>query len=1010
MLKGAAAPVALVVALAANPVYAQEISVAGQDAAAPADGGTIFVTGSRIRAPETATASPVVAVTAENIEQSGLTNLTELLTELPALFNSEDNFDAAGSQARNGAAGVNLLNLRNLGPQRTLVLVNGRRHISGIAGEAAVDTTTIPIALIDRIDVLTGGVSPVYGADGVSGVVNFVTKRDFEGIDLRAQGGMSDFGDAGSLFASGTIGKNFDSDRGNVALSVEYRRDERVGFGDRPNGRDDSFRLVRNPDDIPDDPNIPDNVFLPSIGYYESSPGGALAIDSSLAAIFNGNGTLYDPGVFLPQSGFLAVGGDNTRVASYQGDLQAQTEHISVNAFFNYELTDRVRFFAEGKYVRSDNFTVAQPSFDFYTFIPADNPFIPDAVAAEIAPGNFADFGLGDGVAVSRDNFDLGTRDETFQRDLYRTVVGIEGDIGENAQFELSYVFGQNDTHYTNDDNRIEDRYFAALDAVDQGQYLTGTPNGNIVCRSDLNGGAIETLNINNSLFGTDPFPSAQTFTPGDGTCRPLNLFGENVASEAALDFVLADLENKYTITQYVVNGFVSGDLRSYFELPGGPISYAIGGEYRAEKSAFTPDPLSTQTVLGDPNAGVLADLALLGNERGNFDVWEAFGELRAPLLADMPFAELLEVGAAVRFSDYSTIGTTTSWSVSGQYAPIRDVRFRGSYSKSVRAPNISELFAPRTGTFLFLDDPCDAENLGSGSEFREANCTALLGNFGIDLEDFDFGSDIASSASIEGGLVGNDTLQEERARTWTAGVILQPSFLPGLTLTADWYDIYLEDAINTASLQQTSEFCVDAPTIDNTFCDNITRNDGTGFVTGYVLRPENVAFFETAGADFTASYGFDLGGADAGGINLRATVGYLDKLQFLPANGGTVDVDQGESGAPKWNGTGDVTWQNENFSVNYGVQYIGEQLRYSYTEIAGNPDIADPDVITIGSRFIHDLRTEFRTDDEGLNVFLGVNNFTNELPVRGSINSPTGWLGRYFYIGLRLRSDQLGF
>ena len=969
------------------------------------DRGTIVVTGSRIRPTVTATAAPVVAFTARDIEQSGQTNLTELLTEIPALFNSTDNFDAAGSQARNGAAGVNLLNLRNLGSQRTLVLVNGRRHISGIAGESAVDITSIPIALIDRVDVLTGGVSPVYGADGVSGVVNFVTKRDFEGIDLRAQTGMSNFGDAESLFLSGTVGQNFASGRGNVAFAVEYRGDERVGYGDRPNGKDDSFRLVRNPNDIPDDPNVPDNVFRPSVGYYESSPGGALAIDSSLAAIFNGDGSLYDPGILLPQSGFLAIGGDNTRAGSYQGDLQAKTEHLSLNAFFNYELTDRVRFFAEGKYVRSDSFTVAQPSFDLYTFVPQDNPFIPDAVAAEITPGNFADFGLGDGVVFSRDNFDLGRRSETLERDVYRTVVGIEGDIGNNAQFELSYVFGQNDTHYVNANNRYEDRYFAALDAVDEGQYLTGTPNGNIVCRSDLNGGQIETLSINDSLFGIAPFPSPTTFTPGDGSCRPLNLFGENAASQASLDFVLADLQNKYTLTQYVVNGFVSGNLGSYFELPGGPLSYAIGGEYRAEKSVFTPDALATQTLPGNPNAGVFAEAALLANRRGDFDVWEAFGELRAPILADQPLAELLEVSAAIRFSDYSTIGTTTSWSVSGQYAPVRDLRFRGSYGESVRAPNINELFTPRSGTFQALNDPCRVANLGSGTEFRAANCAAILSALGVNPANFNS----PSNTRLQGILGGNTNLQEEEATTWTAGIVIEPSFLPGLTLTADWYDIYLENAINTAGLQQTAEFCVDSPTLDNAFCNNISRNNN-GRVVGYTLRPENVAFFETAGADFTANYGFDIGGSAAGGINLRATVGYLDKLQFLPANGGTVDINRGESGAPKWNGSGDVTWQNENFSVNYGVQYIGEQLRYSYTEIAGNPDIADPDVITIGSRFIHDLRTEFRTDDEGLNVFLGVNNFTNELPVRGSINSPTGWLGRYFYIGLRLRSDQLGF
>ncbi len=299
-------------------------------------GQPLIVTGTRIQRPEAATATPVVSITAENLIQSGINNITELLAQSPALFNSETNFDAAGSQARTGAAGVNLLNLRNLGANRTLTLVNGRRHVAGVAGEAAVDTNTIPVSLIERIDILTGGVSSVYGADGVSGVVNFIMKRDFEGIDLRAQGGISDFGDAENRFVSATIGKNFADGRGNFALNYEYRSDGRVGFGDRPNGRFEADTLVRNPNDIPDDPNVPDFVFLNRIGYADSSPGGALVIDGSFSPLFNGDGRPYNPGLFLPQSGFLAQGGDNTPVNNYQGDLQAGTEHHSFNAFFNW--------------------------------------------------------------------------------------------------------------------------------------------------------------------------------------------------------------------------------------------------------------------------------------------------------------------------------------------------------------------------------------------------------------------------------------------------------------------------------------------------------------------------------------------------------------------------------------------------------------------------------------------------------------------------------------------------
>ncbi len=974
---------------------AQE-AVASDTETAEETGEAIVVTGTRIQRPEAATATPVVAITAENIIQSGINNVTELLAQSPALFNSETNFDAAGSQARTGAAGVNLLNLRNLGANRTLTLVNGRRHVAGVSGEAGVDTNTIPVSLIDRVDILTGGVSSVYGADGVSGVVNFIMKRDFEGIDIRAQNGISDFGDAESNFFSATVGKNFADNRGNIALNYEFRKDGRVGYGDRPNGRYDADTLVRNPNDIPDDPNVPDNIFLNRIGYADSSPGGALVIDGSFSPVFNGDGRPYDPGTFLPQSGFLAQGGDNTPVNDYQGDLQAGTEHHSFNALFSFELTPDVRLFAEGKYVRSENFTIAQPSFDFFTFISEDNPFIP----ANVRAAGLGEFG---GLLFNRDNFDFGTRNENFERDLYRTVIGLDGNLSDNVKFEASYVYGRNDTTYISTNQRIEDRYFAALDVVDVGQFNTGVANGVFDCRVNVDGGAV--VDAGNGNYGEAP----QTFTPGQ--CVPLNIFGEGVASQAALDFILTDTTNDYRIEQHVANAFISGDFGKFFELPGGAVNFAFGGEYRKEKSNFQPDAISTQVADFDEGTGVLADLALLAPEVGSFDVWEVFGELNVPLLADRPFFDLLEFTVAGRYSDYSTVGSTEAWSINGQWAPIRDIRFRGGYSESVRAPNITELFAPRSGTFAFIDDPCGPELINQGTEFRAANCRALIEGLGVDFDTFDPASDINSSSSREGVFSGNRNLTEESATTWTAGVILQPRFVPGLTITGDWYDIRLTNAVRTASLNETAQFCVDSASLDNVFCDAITRSESTGFVSNYLLSPENVAFIETAGADVTVNYAFEPGNGSLGRFNLRGTVGYLDKLLVLPANGGIVDDNQGENGAPEWVGTADITWTLDNFTLNYGVQYIGDQLRFEKDQIAGDPDIAAPEFLTINDRFVHDIRAEISTDDERASFFLGVNNLTNELPIRGLANQQgVGWMGRYFYAGIRVSTDQLGF
>lgn len=996
ILKTASAPLALSAAMVAVPVFAQGSDEPVQIADASDD--VILVTGSRIAAnPQVSSANPIVIVDAETIQRSGETNLTDLLAQTPALFNSVRNFDAAGSRPGIGAAGINLLNLRNLGAERTLVLVDGRRHVSGSAGEAGVDINTIPVSLIDRIDVLTGGVSSVYGADGVSGVVNFVMKRDFEGIEARGQYGVSDFGDADSYFGSITAGTNFSGGRGNIAAAYEYRRDERVRFEDRPNGRFDSLQLVRNPADVPDDPALPDNILLPFIGFADSSVDGALVIDSSFIPAFRGGGQPYNGGTFLPSSGFLSTGSpttSDTPVANFPGDLQAQTEHHTINLLASYELTPAITFFAEGKYVRTQTSTSGQPSFDFFTFVSNDNPFIPQNVRDAV--DTFGEFG---GVLLTRDNFDLGLRGEDLERDVLRGVVGFEGDLSDNATFEISYVYGRNQTGFTATNNRIQDRYFAALDAVDEGAFLTGIPNGNVVCRTSVDGSGI--VDAGNFNFGQAP----QTFTPDQ--CAPINLFGEGVASQAALDFVLTDLQNEYTITQHVVNGFVSGDFGKYFELPGGPVSFAIGAEYRDERSASVFDPIARQATDFDSELSVLADFPLVANEVGSFDVKEVFAELALPILADVPNAELLELKAAVRLSDYSTTGFADSWSVSGIWAPMREVSFRGNYSKATRAPNINELFSPNTGTFDFVTDPCDPDTISSGTSFRAANCAALINGLGADFATFDFSSSMAASASIPGRISGNRDIDQEEATTWTAGLVLRPAYAPGLTLTFDWYDIRIEDAINTASVTELAAFCVDSPTLDNQFCDLVQRENGTGFVNGFQLQPFNVAFFETAGFDVTLGYSFEAGAI--GQFDVRGALGYLDKLLFVPSNGGEIDDDRGEVNAPKWSGTGDVTWRKDAFSLNYGVQYVGPQLRFGLAALAANPDIAAPEIISFSDRFIHDIQGEIAIADDKLTLYGGINNFTNELPDAGSILLPTGWRGRYFYSGLRLRFDSLG-
>lgn len=1001
-LKNATAPLALSIALVAQPAFAQDESEApgeATDVSIEDTGEVIIVTGSRIARPEERSPNPTVAITNETLEQSGQINLTDLLVQNPALVASSTSTDAGGSTATFGGVGINLLDLRNLGTDRTLVLVNGRRHIAGISGSAAVDINTIPNALIERIDILTGGVSAVYGADGVSGVVNFVMKRDFEGLDARFQYGVSSRGDADNYYGALTFGQNFADNRGNVAISYEYTKDERVTADRRISGRSAEFcGLTRNPDDFPDDPNVFDRIPICDRRYADSSTNGAVDADIDFIPDFQGNGQPYDLGIPLPQSGGLVQGGSSTPIAGYQGDLAPGIEKHNVNVLASFEVSPALRFFAEGKYTHTENFSVAQPSFDFFTTIQADNPFIPQVIRDAIVygPGGLDDLGLPAGVLVSRDNFDLGIRGEYVERDTLRGVFGFDGELGDHARYEFSYVYGETKTNFLSTNYRIRDRYFAALDAVDEGQFLTGTPNGNIVCRSNLDPNA-PFNDPNLFLIGEDTTPI--TFTPGASSgCAPLNILGEGLASPEALAFINADLENYSKVWHHVATLSFSGDFGAVFELPGGPVGWAVGAEYREENSEFVSDPLSQQ--------GALADLAQIMPEYGDFNVKEAFAEVNVPILSDVPGAYLLQVGGAVRFSDYSTVGGTTTWKVDGTYSPIRDIMFRGTYSVAVRAPNVSELFSPQNGTFAFIDDPCDPVNLPEGTQYRAANCATILNGLGIDPATFSPTTDPQATVSLPGRSGGNPLLDEESAKTWTVGVVLRPSFLPRFSATFDWYDIRLENAISTATAQELVDLCVDQPSLDNQFCENIGRDPSTGYVNDYLIGPANVAEFKTSGADFTINYSQPT--ANLGTFNFRLVGGYLDNLSFIPTPGAEVDVDTEEPYAPKWVGSLDVTWTLDNFFANYGVNYFSKTRRYTTEQMEANPDLVAPEYVYYREKWEHDIQVGARLMDEKLTVYGGVNNLFDRQPDLGSLNYPSNFRGRYFYAGIRMNLADL--
>jgi iron complex outermembrane receptor protein len=965
--------VAVSAALCANAVRAQESAPPANSTTADPALEEVVITGSRIRQDAKGFANPVTSFSAENIVQSGKTDVADFLAQSPALIGSTTGDKTAGTGPGFGEVGLNLLNLRHLGVDRTLVLVDGRRHVSGLAGSAAVDIDSIPTDMIEAVDVLTGGASAIYGADGVSGVVNFRLKKDFEGLTARAQTSSSERGDGENQFLALTAGTNFSEGRGNVALAYEFSADDRVNDQDRSYLRPPRARgFAQNQDDLDDSPDLPDLIPYNDIRYADSSFKGAVDVDFDNAPDFEGNGSPYDRGFLLENSGGYTQGGSSTSVNGYQGDLFPKVNRHLVDLLGHFDVSDSLTISAEAKYVRTRAFTTAQPSYDFYLFMQPDNPFMPQAIRDAIVPGAAAEYfedpESPDGVLLTRDNYDLGVNGEDSTRETLRGVLAANGTINDHLSYEASYVYGETRSRIITVKNRFEDRWAAAIDVVSD--PTTGVP----VCRRSLD-------------------PEADDYIAG---CVPYNIFGSEVRNQDAADWVNTNSVSHTKVTQSVVSGSISGDFGS---LPGGSIGYAFGAEYRRE----TSDSVPAQEIQDGTTWYGLVTAA-----DGSFDVKEVFAEINLPVLKNAKFADKLTFGAAIRASDYSTVGSTNSWKVDAVYAPISSVTLRGTYAQAVRAPNIAELFSPDTSTSNFITDPCDINETNNGTSTREANCAALLQQMGIDPTSFLPSNTPQATLYTQGIFGGNRNLTEETATTWTAGVVLRPEFAQGLSVALDWYDIEIKDAINTPEAEELAQLCVDQPTLENPYCAAVDRDPETGYIIGFTVRPDNVANFHTAGLDMTLDW---LISTDTrGDFRVQLVGGYLNRLDFISTPGAEVNSDLKEQDFPKFSATLDASWKHGPLTLAYGLNWFGRTDRWTSETLRGDPDYTDPRYFKFKQKWDHEISFAYDIGDH-VNVYGGVNNVFDEKPdfsVQPS-GYPISAMGRYFYAGVRMNFGAAG-
>ncbi|WP_119679657.1 TonB-dependent receptor domain-containing protein [Indioceanicola profundi] len=1033
-------------AILAVPAVAQE---------APADVPLeeIVVTGSRIARPELESPIPVVVLTAEQMALEGETNVSEALDTLPALSNS---ISSEQSVLDGAAVGVATLDLRGLGVDRTLVLVNGRRHVAGVPGSAAVDINSIPEALIERVDVLTGGASAIYGGDAVTGVVNFVLKRNFEGVEASAQitapeeeGGIVHTFDL-------TMGRNFGpDDRANLTASFSHAYDEGVRAGERGfsrnRGRADDYpnpALFFQPGELTQEiidagfaigdsildavdagltvpqslidrtegapsrvirrrPTFSISSFDGRIGFgnADSFDYGDPAFDAFVDLDNDGNPDCAEPTVesnagygclvfdpalnnVRPFQNGAAAGGfnqfDNPDGAGSQVDRESiipRNERLIGNLMGSYEVSPAFRPFFEAKFASvTTHYYSSTGAFNDAVPIALDNPYLPTALLTEINEFLAAnpDFDASTAkVTVSRDFPELSARPNRIERETIRLVGGFDGEFDNGWTYELAANWGQTkEDSYGN--QRIEDRFYAAVDAV------RDPATGNIVCRSSLTG---------SRELSVSPFPfyagEISTFDPLDGTCQPLNIFGQGNASAEAIDFVAYQQHDESTIEQFVLSGFLSGDSAALFELPGGPLAFAIGGEYRDEQSEYIPDELADTGLLFDSDPAIT---------EGGYDVWGVSLELSAPLLRDLPFVQFLAVDGAVRYDEYSTdVGGAWTYKVGGTYQPADFLSIRGGLNRTIRAPNIAELFSPLSSAFFRPVDPCDANeiNQGPAPENRLANCRA---------DGIPEGYTDPLSARFRGESGGNPDLTEETSDSWTVGAVFQPDFVPGLTVTVDYWDITIDDAIVAVSAQDIVDGCYDADSLENPFCDLIGRNRESGspqFLGLNFLRQTQVNFasLEAAGVDWDVRYTFDLadiGINDDSSLTLGVRGTYMDKLVRYAsvANPNAADDELGELERPQWAFNTNVQYRRDRLTLNWSTFW--EESTYLRGVEADDFERFAP--YETGNTWVHNLSAAFELTEQ-VRFIAGVNNLTDEKPFLTEFSIPVSARGRSYFL-----------
>ena len=964
-------------AMFATPAFAQSEDVTST-AEETTETTAIIVTGSRIQRTDLNSTSPVTVVSPEEFRLTGAVNVEQVLNTLPQVLPGVTGF------SNNPGNGAVTLNLRNLGATRTLVLVNGRRWMFYDTNQI-VDLNTIPQFLLGGVEVVTGGASAVYGSDAVAGVVNFKL-RDIEGLEFGGSYSLTDRGDGARYQFNAAIGSAFDDGRGAVTMFANYTRRKAV-FQD---AREFSERAAGDGCIVPGSTGRGDiGTPFPSgiaVGTCVAR-GGELGFvpqgsPTTTTGTFTSGGTSY---IFNPTGGGSRLFQDPGDLYNFAPDnyLQLPQERYLIGAYGHYEFTDGIEAYSELSFVRNNvSQELAPTPAGVSAPLFVNSPFFNDQTRA-LLNANPADATRGALYRTTSVNFrfaDIGSRNSQFSREAFRVLGGVRGGITDNINFDAYYQYSR-------------------------------TTNTNIQLGNISRSRFINALTVEFVPGSTTQLRCADSAARSAG-CVPLNIFGTGLASRAALDYLAIRATNITTSELTNAVASVSGTLFN-LGLGADDVGFALGGEYRKMNSAFIPDTfLASGDVLGF-NAGLPT--------KGGYDVKEIFGEVRVPIIEE-GFVHALEVNGAFRYSDYSLgrVGGVWTYNAGGEFAPIKGIRFRGQYSRSVRAPNVQDLFGGASTGFPAATDPCsDRGPVAERTPALRAFCIAS----GVP-ESFVFTRAVQPATQIQADFGGNPDVGEETSDTYTLGVVIQPGFVPRLNITADYFNIKVEDTIATrlGGLGTALSLCFNTvqnlqdPTCSAFVGKRNPTNGALGLTAGGLnpsLVQDNVGKLETSGIDFQVDYTLPLFKGELGLFYLGT---WLDKYRNTPVALLPLreNIVEGTYGLPEYRHNVRVTYSQGPalFSVRWRYEGGTEDFRVQNT-FSGNdriPNNALP-LRSIPAWNYFDLSLGFDVD-ERLTINAGVNNlFDKAPPVLGSAAEQANTLpsffdvlGRDFFIGANFR------